>query len=136
MPRPASQQPTEGELEILKVLWETGPTELRVICSRLREQRAVATTTVATLLKIMQDKGLVKRTEAPRGSFWAAAKSKRATLGGLVQRFVDRVFDGSADRLLAHLIEQGNLSEAENAKLQAMLDEHGRRGGDVKEGPA
>src|SRR4051812_1656871 len=64
MARPPSVQPTEGELEILKVLWEAGPSGLRQVCAGLRAHRPVATTTVATMLKVMQEKGLVERAGA------------------------------------------------------------------------
>ena len=67
MARPPSAQPTEGELEILKVLWEQGPSGLSAVCAGLRKGRPVATTTVATMLKLMQEKGLVDRGEAPAG---------------------------------------------------------------------
>lgn len=55
MARPASAQPTDGELEILNVLWERGPSGLKPVCDGLRQARPVATTTVATMLKLMQD---------------------------------------------------------------------------------
>ena len=67
MARPPSQHPTDGELEILRTLWDRGPSSLSEICESLREGREVATTTVATMLRVMVDKGLVKRKPARRG---------------------------------------------------------------------
>ena len=61
MARPPSKQPTDGELEILKVLWETGPAGLGQIHAVLEERRGVAITTVATMLKMMLAKELVQR---------------------------------------------------------------------------
>ena len=65
MARPPSKEPTDGELEILKVLWEIGPAGLGQIHGALEQRREVATTTVATMLKLMLGKKLVKREEGP-----------------------------------------------------------------------
>src|SRR5438045_9104529 len=67
MARPPSQHPTDGELEILRTLWDRGPSSLSEICEALRQGREVATTTVATILRVMIDKGMVIRNRAPRG---------------------------------------------------------------------
>ncbi len=129
MARPASTQPTEGELEILKVLWERGPSGLKQVCDGLRRRRPVATTTVATMLRLMQDKGLVDRGdgEAGRGSVYSAAVSRDAARSGLVRRLMDLVFDGSARRLLAHMLENEKLSERDRAEIRRMLDEDDAR---------
>lgn len=121
MPRPPSDQPTDGELEILRVLWAAGPSSLSSICETLRERRDVATTTVATMLRLMADKRLVKRTGSGRGATWAAAVAQDATEQRIVARLVDRVFDGAADRLVAHLVEGGALTGEQLAELQALL---------------
>jgi BlaI family penicillinase repressor len=129
MPRPASTQPTDGELEILKVLWEHGPSPLKQVCEGLRRARPVATTTVATMLKLMQEKGLVERGEgeAGRGSAYSARMSREAASTGLVRRLVDMVFDGSARRLVAHMLENGRLSERDRAEIRLLLDEDDAR---------
>ena len=64
MARSPSDQPTQRELEILAVLWEHGPASLGTVCDALRRQRPLATTTVATMLKVMLDKKLVTRRRA------------------------------------------------------------------------
>jgi predicted transcriptional regulator len=121
MPRPPNTQPTDGELEILKFLWSAGPSELGLITSALNEDRKVATTTVATMLKVMLDKGLVKRKEGERGYQWIAKVSREAAEAGLTGKLVDRLFDGSARRLVAHLIEEGQLSAADRREIQHLL---------------
>jgi len=73
MARPASVHPTDGELEILRLLWAKGPTALSTLCDAMREEREVATTTVATMLRVMREKGLVKRLGSGRGAQWTAA---------------------------------------------------------------
>lgn len=121
MARPASTQPTDGELEILKVLWETGPTGLGKVHAALQEQRSVAMTTVATMLKTMLTKGLVERREGPRGLLWSAKLSRQTAASGLIGKLVQHVFDGSARRLVAHLIQDGQLDDRERQEIVALL---------------
>jgi predicted transcriptional regulator len=121
MARPKSTQPTDGELELLKVLWESGPCELGQLCTELRRQRPVATTTVATMLKVMLDKRLIKRARSPRGYLWSARVDRKTTTGKLVAKLLDRVFDGSAQLLVAHLVESHKLSEKDREQIVTLL---------------
>lgn len=121
MPRHASDQPTDGELEILKLLWELGPAELKQICTGLQSHRKVANTTVATMLTVMLAKRLVKRKSGPRGYLWSAAVSRDAAASGLVGKLVDRLFDGSTQRLVAHLIEAGKLTPAQQNEIKSLI---------------
>jgi BlaI family penicillinase repressor len=121
MARPPSKQPTDGELEILKVLWETGPAGLGQIHNVLQERRGVATTTVATMLKMMLAKELVQREDGPRGYLWSANVSRKAAVSGLLGKLVQHVFDGSARRLVAHLIQEGELDDRERAEILDLL---------------
>jgi BlaI family transcriptional regulator, penicillinase repressor len=122
MARPASGQPTDGELAILKVLWDLGPVELGPICTAIRRQRPVAPTTIATMLKVMHAKGLVKRAPGTRGSLWSAKMSRKAATKGLLRKLLDHVFDGSAQRLVAHLLEEGKLTENDCKEIRRLLD--------------
>ena len=122
MPRPPSQHPTDGELEILRVLWDRGPSPLGDICEALRQGRDVATTTVATMLRVMLDKNLVKRKPATRGHHWSAAVTQNAAAHSMVGKLIDGVFDGSAGRLAVHLIEEGKLSNNELSELRDLID--------------
>jgi BlaI family transcriptional regulator, penicillinase repressor len=96
--------------------------ELKQVCAALLRGRPVATTTVATMLKLMQEKGLVGRDEAARSSVWSARVSRTATSSSLVRRLMDLAFDGSAQRLFAHMIETEKLSPQERAEIRRMLD--------------
>jgi BlaI family transcriptional regulator, penicillinase repressor len=123
MARPASQHPTDGELEILRVLWERSAASLGEVCEALRVERPVATTTVATMLKVMLDKGLVRRKQVGgRGQKWSAVVTHAAAAKSLVGKLVDGVFDGSAQQLVAHLVERGKLSDSELAELRKLID--------------
>jgi predicted transcriptional regulator len=132
MPRPPSLHPTDGELEILRVLWEQGSSALGTICEALRRQREVATTTVATMLRVMLDKGLVRRKQAARGQQWSAAITQNAAAKSMVGKLVDGVFDGSAGRLAAHLVEAGRLSPEELSELRKLIDSNRAARKDVK----
>lgn len=123
MSRPASKAPTDGELAILKVLWSTGPAELGQICSVLRRDRQVASTTVATMLKVMLNKGLVVREDGPRAYLWSAHETKQVTSKGLLSDMLDRVFDGSARRMVGNLLELGKLSPKEREEIRRLLEE-------------
>lgn len=132
MPRPASQHPTDGELEILRVLWDRQSATLGQVCEALRADRDVATTTVATMLGVMLDKGLVRRKKETRGYRWSAAVTRDATAKGMVGKLVNTVFDGSAGRLVVHLVEGGKLSNDELAELRTLIN--GEAGKGVRKG--
>ena len=102
MARRASLQPTDGELEILKVLWEIGPAGLGQVHASVQNRRTVELTTVATML----EKELVRREDGPRGYLWSAKVSNQAAASGLIGKLIQHVFDGSARRLVAHLIQE------------------------------
>jgi predicted transcriptional regulator len=132
MARPPSTHPTDGELEILRVLWDRGPLALGELCEALRRERDVATTTVATMLRVMLDKRLVKRTPAARGAEWAAAVSRDAAARSMVGKLIDSVFAGSAGLLALHLVEGGKLSAGELAELKQLIEEETSRKGAKK----
>jgi predicted transcriptional regulator len=123
MPRPPSPQPTDGELEILRVLWQRSPLALSEIVALLRVHREVAPTTIATMLRVMRDKGLVERTGSGRTAAWRPAVSQASTARRMVRQLVARVFDGSAERLAAHLVEGGQLTAAQLADLRHLIDQ-------------
>lgn len=121
MPRPPSQSPTDRELDILNVLWKHKSASLSEIRTELAQERDVAASTVATLLKIMDDKGFVTRTSDRR---WKAVISQAITGGGLISRLLDSVFDGSVRRLVAQVVDSHPLSADEIEELQELLEEH------------
>ena len=129
MPRPKSQQPTDGELEILRILWEIGPAELGPVRAALLagRDRDIALTTVATMLKVMLDKGLVTRAKGERAWLWSAKATRKNTTRGMIGKFLSTVFEGSASKLVMHLIEDGKLSPGEREEIRALLEEHARR---------
>ena len=79
---------------------------------------------MATILNTMLDKKLVGRKSTRQGYLWSAKTTRQTAAGGIIRKLVDLVFDGSAQRLVAHLLESGELSEQERKELQQMLEAH------------
>lgn len=129
MARSPSPEPTPVELEILAVLWKQGPVELGAICQALREVRPIATTTVATMLGVMIEKSLAKRTKGERGWRYSAARSREQTAAGMVQKLVERAFDGSTGLLVSHLIETGELTSDERRQILDLLSTESKNAG-------
>jgi BlaI family penicillinase repressor len=113
-------QPTPREMEILKVLWETGPAGVRDVYRRLADQQDedLAYNTVQTLLRIMEDKGLVAHAVEGRAFIYRPLFTRENSL----MRFVDRVFDGAADQLVLALLKTEKLSAKELERLQGQIE--------------
>jgi BlaI family penicillinase repressor len=101
---------TEQELEIMKIVWDRESTTVRDVYEALLERRKVAYTTVMTMMKILEQKKYLKKTLVERAYVYRPAQPKRQVVGAMVREFVNRVFNGSAEPLLVHLVEEHNLS--------------------------
>ena len=123
MLKPRKTVPTGQELTIMKVLWQRGRSTVREIYEELRKQRPLAYTTVLTMMGILEHKGYVRKTAGERAYIYTPARPQEKVVGGLVNDFVNRVFDGSAKPLLVHLIESQDLSEQELQELRKLLRE-------------
>ncbi|MDX9972628.1 MAG: BlaI/MecI/CopY family transcriptional regulator [FCB group bacterium] len=117
-------RPSAGELEILRVLWSRGPSTVREVWQELSATRGTGYTTVLKLMQIMAQKGLVQRDETQRAHQYEAAISDEDTQRGFVVDLLDRVFMGSAQRLLLRALEtkQGRTEELD--EIRALLDEY------------
>ena len=109
MRRPSSTL-TEQELEIMKIVWDRDTVTVRDVYESLLERRKVAYTTVMTMMKILERKKYLRRSQSDRAYVYKAAQPQRKVLGAMVREFVNRVFNGSAEPLLVHLVEEHNLS--------------------------
>lgn len=126
MPNPPL--PTDAELQLLRVLWRDGPGTVRQVHDTLAEgrhdadERQTGYTTTLKLLQNMHGKGLARRDDGGRQHVYAAAVPEDPTLGALVGRLVDRLFDGSAAALAIGALDARPPSPAEIRELQALLD--------------
>ncbi|MGO8733389.1 MAG: BlaI/MecI/CopY family transcriptional regulator [Terriglobia bacterium] len=123
MLKPKKTVPTGQELTIMKVLWQRGSATVREVYEELRKQRQLAYTTVLTMMGILEHKGYVKKTAGARAYIYSPKRPQMQVVGGLVNDFVSRVFDGSAKPLLVHLIESRDLSAEELDELRKLLRE-------------
>jgi len=108
---------TEQELEIMKIVWERDKTTVRDVYEALLERRKVAYTTVMTMMKILEGKKYLKKTLVDRAYVYRPAQPKRQVIGDMVREFVNRVFNGSAEPLLVHLVEEHDLSREDLAEI-------------------
>ncbi|MES1243874.1 MAG: BlaI/MecI/CopY family transcriptional regulator [Acidobacteriota bacterium] len=130
MPRPAgrtTEQLTPLELEIMKVLWETGPASVQAVQEKLTGERQLAYNTVQTMLNVLHRKGRVRRTMQGRAFVYEPAVSRIQAASQAVGDLVQRMFDGSPESLVLSLVEARQLTPETLARLSAML-------GDVEEG--
>ena len=123
MPRKKVARPplTPLELEIMSVLWETGPANVQTVQAALKT-RDLAYTTVQTMLNVLHRKGRVKRRLEDRAYLYQPVLSRQKAVRQAVGDMLDRFFGGSADRLVLNLVESRRLTPKKLAELQLLLD--------------
>jgi predicted transcriptional regulator len=114
---------TPQELAIMKVVWRRDRTTVRDVYEALREKRAVAYTTVMTMMRILEEKGYLKKTMVDRAHVYRPAKPRQQVVGAMVREFVDRVFDGAPDSLLLHLAKDNKLSDRQRKIVRQLIEE-------------
>jgi predicted transcriptional regulator len=124
MARPKAPHPTPAELEILKLLWQTGPRTVREVLDDLNQSGPVrAYTSVMSLLNVMADKGLLDREPEGRAFRYRAKVERRQTLNDLIGDVWQRAFAGSTSALVAHLLDQAQPTPAELAEIRRTLEQ-------------
>jgi predicted transcriptional regulator len=121
--RPRTPTLTPQELAIMKVVWQLGKATVRDVYESLREKRSIAYTTVMTMMKILEEKGYLKKVRVERAYLYRPARPRQQVVGAMVKDFVDRVFDGAATGLLAHLAKDRKLSSDERDQIRRMIEE-------------
>ncbi|SMB97201.1 transcriptional regulator, TrmB [Hymenobacter roseosalivarius DSM 11622] len=116
-------KPTESELEILQVLWQHGPTTVRLVNDELSRKRDVGYTTTLKLLQLMLDKGLVLRDDESRTHVYRAAVREEETQGLLIDRLLDAAFGGSALKLVVQALGHQRTSPAELDQIRNLLND-------------
>ncbi len=107
----------------MKVIWKAGQATVRDVYETLRERRKLAYTTVLTMMKILEGKGYLAKDQDERAHVYRPARPEQAVVRSMVREFVDRVFNGSAQPLLLHLVKDKRLSERELEELKRLLKE-------------
>ena len=131
MPRRKSAEPslTPLELEIMTVLWESGPANVQAVQGRLTG-RSLAYTTVQTMLNVLHRKGRVKRRLKDRAYIYQPIVTRQKAVSHAVGEMINRFFGGSADSLVLSLVETHKLTPQRLAELQKLVepareDDHG-----------
>ncbi len=104
----------------MKLVWELESATVRDIYEALLRKRKVAYTTVMTMMQILERKKYLKRTKADRAWLYRPAQPEGKVIAGMVREFVNRVFNGSAEPLLVHLVEEHKLSREDIEEITRM----------------
>lgn len=113
---------TPLELEVMNVLWQTGPASVQTVQDQF-ESRKLAYTTIQTMLNILHRKGKVKRTLKERAYIYQPVLSRQRAVGQAISDLLDRFFEGSPDRLILNLLETRHLTPEKLAELQKLVDQ-------------
>jgi BlaI family transcriptional regulator, penicillinase repressor len=117
--KPLRRKPTDAELAILRVLWTRGPSTVRQVTEQM--SRDTGYTTVLKLLQIMTEKRLVTRDESARTHIYAPASTQEQTERQIVSDLVDRVFDGSAAKLVLQALATTKSSPEELDEIRKLI---------------
>lgn len=121
-PRPKSSRPTDAEVAILRILWERGPSTVREVQETLNETRETGYTTALKFLQIMTEKGLVCRDESRHAHVYQARYPEEQTQRQMVDDLLERVFGGSAMKLVMHALSGRKATPEELAQIRKLLD--------------
>ena len=114
---------SDGQHEIMTVVWELKKCSASDVWKVLEERRPVSRNTVHTLLVRLEEKGWLKRVEKNGSVLFSPAVSRASTQQQCVRRLIDTVFDGSAEGLVLTLLNQKTVSEEEAARIRKLIDQ-------------
>lgn len=123
MPRKPSTQPNEVELAILRVLWDRGPASVRDVHEALRHTRDAGYTSTSKMMQVMYDKGLLKRDQSLRPHVYRPAIPEEQTQKRIVRELIQKVFGGSARKLVLRAVQSHPLSKNEAAEIRKLLSD-------------
>lgn len=118
-----SSQPTAVELEILRILWELGPSPVREIHGRLSQIKGTNYSTTVKMLSVMLTKGLVKRDEKAVPLVYRAAITRDRAAQKFLSELIEKVYDGSAMSLVLQALAGGKASQSEIDEARKLLDD-------------
>jgi predicted transcriptional regulator len=114
---------TPQELAIMKVVWSREKATVRDVYETLRQKRQVAYTTVMTMMRILEEKGYLKKALTDRAHVYKPARPRQQVLAAMVRDFIDRVFDGAPDHLLLQLARDNQLTDKQRRIVEALIEE-------------
>ncbi len=105
----------------MKVVWRLETATVRHVYEALLEHRRIAYTTVMTMMNILEQKGYLKKRQQDRAYVYRPSQPKKQVIRSMVREFIDRVFNGSAEPLLVHLVEDEHLTEADLDEIRRTI---------------
>lgn len=130
MTRPRHTNPTPAELDVLQIIWEHGPCTVREVMNLLKPKRRRAYTSVMSLMGVMAEKGLLEQKPKGRAFVYSAKATRKKTRARMLGDLLNRAFDGSANALVAHLLEQAEPSRQELDEINKTISDFLRRKGE------
>jgi predicted transcriptional regulator len=129
MVRPRHENPTPAELEVLRVIWERGPSTVREVMNALNQERPRAYTSVMSLMNVMAEKGLLRTQPQGRAFVYSAQISQARTQSDIVRDLLRRVFDGSASAVVMHLLEEAMPDSKELDEIRKTISKFAQKKG-------
>jgi len=129
MARPRHKNPTPAELEVLQIIWEDGPCTVREVMNLLKPKRPRAYTSVMSLMNVMAEKGLLRQKPKGRAFIYSAKVSRDKTQSSMLSDLLNRAFDGSANVLVAHLLQQAEPNCKELDEIHKTITRFSRKKG-------
>ncbi len=127
MARPRHKNPTPAELEVLQIIWENGSGTVREVMNLLEPKRPRAYTSVMSLMNVMAEKGLLNQEPKGRAFIYSAKVSRDKTQSSMLSDLLNRAFDGSANALVAHLLEQAEPNNEELDEIHKTITRFTRK---------
>ena len=121
MSRPTSAQPTEVEMQMLRILWELGPSPVREIHKRLEAAKGTNYSTTVKMLAVMLQKGQVKRDEDAQPHVYRPALTRAKTGKRMLDDLIEKVYDGSTMSLVLQALSSGKATKEELDEVRRML---------------
>ncbi len=118
----AGKEPTKAELEILQVLWDKGPSTVRVVNDELLNFKDINYTTTLKMMQMMAEKGMLLRNESQMKHVYSVAEEENKTKGMLLEKFVNTLYKGSASQLVMQLLDNEKTSAQELEEIKNILD--------------
>jgi predicted transcriptional regulator len=114
--------PTKGELEVLKILWKNGPSSVRMVHDILSASvKDVRYTSTLKTMQVMTERGMLRRDETRMTHVYYPLLEEEKTMGSILHRFVDSVYDGSISNLLITFMNNDKSSAEELKKVKELL---------------
>jgi predicted transcriptional regulator len=121
MSRKQSPQPTDVELAILRVLWQRGPSTVREVYLTLQASRDTGYSTTLKMMQVMLEKGLLQRDDSQRPQVYTPSQPEEQTQRQMVNDLLQKVFGGSARKLVMRAVESERVSAQELAEIRKLL---------------